>query len=331
MAAHFLLPEWSPCRAVLLAWPYRGGDWDDNFEDVEACYWQMLAAIAAHAEAWVLLHPSMDSSHFKSRVDQLDCAFPVISRGDIIFDNTWIRDYGPLMRNDGPVTFNFNGWGAKYDFDNDDAVALALSDWLGQKPKSIAMIAEGGGLEINDDQVLLANEECLIDDNRNLGKNKAVIQDKLREHLGIKEFAWLSGVCLSGDDTDGHIDTMARFSPDSALIYTGRNASHHNAAVLDLLHSQIQALCLRWGWASYELPTPIVHSNINGCALPATYANFLICNNAVLLPIYGCSEDAVAIAVMEKAFIGRKVIAINCSALVEQYGSLHCSTMQIPF
>ncbi len=331
MTTHFLLPEWSPCRAVLLAWPYPGGDWDDNFDDVNACYWQLLTAIAAHAQAWILLHPSMDATDFKRRIEQSNFAFPARLRSDIAFDDTWIRDYGPLTRDDGPITFSFNGWGAKHDFEHDDAVAASLGDWLGQKPKAIAMIAEGGGLEINDDQVLLANEECLIDDYRNEGKDKAAIQDRLRECLGVKEFAWVSGVCLSGDDTDGHIDTMARFSPDNAIIYSGRNPAHHNAAQLNLLHEQIQALSLRWGWASFELPTPIVHSKIDGRVLPATYANFLICNKAVLLPIYGCAEDAAAIAVIEKAFVGRQVISINCSALVEQHGSLHCSTMQIPF
>ena len=330
MTTPFLMPEWSPCKAVLLAWPYPGGDWDETLARVEACYWELLRAVTQHAEAWVLLHPSMPVGDFERKLAVLQAPFAVRTRADIPFDDTWIRDYGPLARTDGVITFKFNGCGGKHASVADNDVTHSLAYWLDFKPRAFDFVCEGGGLEINADQVLLANEECLIDDKRNHGKCKQAVQSKLRESLGVKEFAWVSGVCMTGDDTDGHIDTIARFSPTNGVIYSGRNLHHHDSETLESLHQQISVLALRWGWQCFELPTPVVCSEVDGRFLPATYANFLICNDAVLVPIYGCDEDEAAIAVIERAFIGRTIVAVNCAPLVEQHGSLHCSTMQIP-
>ncbi|HEY7772457.1 MAG TPA: agmatine deiminase family protein [Marinagarivorans sp.] len=329
MSDSHMLPEWAPCKAVLLAWPYPGGDWDDNFTDVTECYWQLLAAISACAEVWVLVHPSQDLAAFKATLAQQQYANPVRVRGDITFDDTWVRDYGPISCSGGYLSFTFNGWGGKYCAEADNAVAMQLEDWLGQRPKGLKFVCEGGGLEVDAEGVLLANEECVIDTARNPGRDKDYVQEKLRNALGVTEFAWLNGIVLTGDDTDGHIDTIARFAPNNVVIYSGRNPAHHDASVLDSLHRQISHLANCWGWRALELPTPMLKSRVDGRHLPATYANFLICNGVVLQPVYGLDEDAVALDVVAQAFPDYRVLPVHCSALVEQHGSLHCATMQV--
>lgn len=324
-----MLPEWAPCRAVLLVWPYPGGDWDANYDDVTACYWDMLESISQSSEVWVLLHPSLNLNAFNAKLARLSCVFPVRVRADVAYDDTWIRDYGPISCSGGYVAFTFNGWGGKYNADADDAVALQLEDWLLQRPNGFKFVCEGGGLEINDDGVLLANEDCVIDSARNPTASKERVQEKLRDILGVQEFAWLRGVVLTGDDTDGHVDTIARLGPNNVIVYCGRNDEHHDARVLESLHEQVQDLAGRWGWRPFELPTPVVKSCVDGRLLPATYANFLICNATIYLPVYGLPEDEHALSVMSEAFPEYSIQPINCSALVEQHGSLHCATMQV--
>ena len=324
-----MLPEWAPCRAVLLAWPYPGGDWDANYADVIACYWSMLDSISQSAEVWVLLHPSLSMQAFSTEMALKNYLHPVRVKNDVLYDDTWVRDYGPISCSQGYVAFTFNGWGGKYAADADDAVAAQLEDWLLQRPHGIKFVCEGGGLEIDGDGVLLANEECVIDSARNASSSKDRVQEKLRDSIGVREFAWLKGVVLTGDDTDGHVDTIARLGPKNVIVYSGRNSRHHDAVTLNSLHDQVHDLAARWGWKTFELPTPILTSRVDGRVLPATYANFLICNDAVFLPVYGLPEDDLAASVIASALPDHDVRRVNCSALVEQHGSLHCATMQI--
>lgn len=333
MSKSFMLPEWAPCHAVLIAWPYPSGDWANNYDEVVECYWGIVDAISKAASVWVLVHPSINFLAFKEQLKHLKYADRVHARNDIPYNDTWIRDYGPISCSQDLVSFTFDGWGGKYDAKADNQVALLIADWLEKKPQSLGFVCEGGGLEINADQVLLANEDCIIDVKRNPRLQKEGVQNILRECLGVKEFAWLQGICLTGDDTDGHIDTIARFAPSQqsscAIIYSGRNDSHHDAMILHSLHQQVAALAERWGWALFELPTPIIKSRVDGRLLPATYANFLICNNYVFAPIYGLPEDATALKQLVLAFPEFDIVPVPCAALLEQHGSLHCATMQV--
>ena len=324
-----LLAEWVPCRAVWLAWPFPDGDWADNYEAVVECYWGMVSAIAQYADVWVLVHPSLNEHDFVQVLSSLPCKHPVRWRNDIPYNDTWIRDYGPLSRSSGFLTFGFNGWGGKYDASCDDAVALKLADWLKGGVASSERVVEGGALEVNEQGVLLANTNCVVDEARN---QRTTLQDMERhfaEQLGTTDYAWLNNICLTGDDTDGHIDTIARFVADDCVIYSGRNAEHHDAEILNLLHAQLSGLAKEHRWQLHELPTPVVRSELDGRLLPATYANFLICNGAILLPVYGCPEDAEAIRIVGCALPDYHVCPVPCAPLLEQHGSLHCSTMQV--
>ena len=323
------LPEWAPIKSVLLVWPIPSGDWRNNYNQVVDCYWGILQTLIKAAPVDLLYHPSLDKDLFveeiKRRALDLEC-INVLST--IPYDDTWVRDYGPLSLAQSYLSYTFNGWGGKYRADNDNKVPLYLTEVLGQTVDKKAFVCEGGGLETNG-EVLLVNAECLVDELRNPNMTQAQVEQQLLSDLGMKAVLWLHGICLSGDDTDGHIDTIVRFSARNKLVFAGRNALHPDADVLQSLYQQVQALANENGWQTYELPSPSYRSLIDGRALPCTYANFLIVNQFVLAPIYGLAEDSAAIDTLKMAFRGYQVLPVRCEALLEQHGSLHCATMQI--
>lgn len=323
------IPEWSPVAAVVIVWPQPSGDWAANFNEVEACYWELLKALADCSPVWLLRHPQMKNDEFIEQVNAIDAMHSIEVIDDIAYDDTWVRDFGPLSVEGGLLSFTFNGWGGKYSADNDNGVARALASKKGLQLVEQSFVCEGGALEVNDTGILLANAECVVDQNRNPGLNREGVESALKNILGIKDVAWLEGICVTGDDTDGHVDTIARFAPGDRVVYSGRNADHHDSVVLESLHQQISELANKYQWQLYELPTPILNSAVDGRLLPATYANFLIVNGAVLVPVYDCEEDQAALAILQEAFPSHKLTPVKCSALAEQHGSLHCSTMQI--
>lgn len=332
-----LKPEWSAVRAIVIAWPYEDSDWQDNYAQAEQCYWAMLTAFSTYSDVWVLLHSSISKAQWlenlekefgRSAANARRCAVSIIDSID--YDDTWIRDYGPLTTHSDYVSFCFNGWGGKYPAALDTLVGKKLQPWLGGVVRESEYFFEGGALEINDSGVLLANKDCVIDSHRNPGLNQAAVEAVLAKELGVKAFAWLEGIQLTGDDTDGHIDTIARYVANDSVVYSGPNPSHPDAAALQALKSQISALAAEHNWQLAELPTPIVYSQVEeGQLLPATYANFLICNDVVFVPVYGVSEDQIAVDVLTTAMPNKTIVTVRCEALLEQHGSLHCATMQI--
>lgn len=315
--------------AVVIVWPQPEGDWAANYAAVEACYWQMLEATAQHSPVWLLRHPSLAVGDFLDRLAGINSEHAIEVISDIEYDDTWVRDFGPLSKSGELISFEFNGWGGKYTAIKDNAVAKALGQKKNLKLRAIDFVCEGGALEVNEAGVLMVNTECVVDEHRNPGVGRQAVEQLLKDTLGVSDVAWVEGICVTGDDTDGHIDTIARFAPGGKVVYSGRNEQHHDAAVLQSLHQQLARLANQYQWQLFELPTPIVHSDVDGRLLPATYANFLIVNGAVIVPVYGCPEDARALRVVAEAFPGYKIVSVMCAALAEQHGSLHCSTMQL--
>lgn len=324
------LPEWSPVRAIVIAWPYPGSDWQDCYDEVQACYWNMLTAFSSRIETWVLLHPSLECGVWQTESSRRSVTIENLRvLPNVRYDDTWIRDYGPLSLDNRSISFRFNGWGGKYPAEADNKVPSALEKLLGHPVEKIDFVAEGGALDVNGQRVLLANRDCVIDKNRNPDLTAEQAESILKDVLGLTRIEWLEGIQLSGDDTDGHIDTIARFVNDTTLVYTGRNDSHPDAAILESLDRQILAIAGKNNWNAIALPTPAVQSKGDGGWLPATYANFLICNNSVFVPIYGVDCDGEAVALLSGVFTGFEVVPVRCEALLEQHGSLHCATMQI--
>ena len=336
---HQLPAEWAEQSAVLLSWPHSETDWAHTLERVEQCYRDITLAICRFQKVVIVFH----DDNLKTRVLSLLSAQPNAERIHCQVaptDDTWIRDYGPLsITNDGQVElldFQFNGWGNKFDACLDNAVSQRLHQqglFSTTPMRTVPLVLEGGSIESDGAGTLLTTKHCQLSPERNPKLTQSNIEAQFKEFFGAQRVLWLSYGQLEGDDTDGHIDTLVRFCSASHLCYVccdDRNDSHY--AEMQCLEKELKALRTASGKA-YQLtplPWPSAKYNPQGERLPATYANFLIINGAVLLPVYNDKKDNEAIAVLQGCFPEREIIPIDCLPLIEQSGSLHCITMQLP-
>lgn len=312
--------EWEWQSAVLIAWPHSGTDWRDSLQIVEQCYISIAEAITAD-EQLIIVTPDITSARKATQhLDQSRISFQQIQTND-----TWTRDYGPISVHTQSETqlldFGFNAWGNKYpySFDNSVCAKLAVN---GALPHPLInqheFILEGGSIESDGKGTILTTPSCLLNPNRNPTLNKSQIELQLQESLGAQNVIWLECSPLPGDDTDGHIDTLARFAPNDVILFSS-----------PLIAKQL-ANATKDKFNLIPLPQPRTIIGSEGQPLPATYANFLVTNNSVLVPTYRQPEqDQEALCTISKAFPGRKAVPIDCTPLIAQHGSLHCSTMQI--
>ena len=335
-----LLPEWGPQRGVLLAWPHRKSDWLERLHSIIPVYQRITDYISRYQDihilcldrsvetevrAWAAVHASDPSRVHTHQIETND---------------TWIRDYGPLsvIHADGRVSwldFTFNGWGNKYDAALDNTASAHLVK-LGLAPdaglKHVHMVLEGGSIDINDDGVVLTTSNCLLNSNRNPDLSKSEIETQLREHLGATDIIWLNNGYLEGDDTDSHIDTLARFCDNNTIIYCACNdpSDIHYEPLINMA-TELKQWNRRHGepFRLQACPLPAPLFGPDHARLPATYVNFLIINQAVLVPTYNDPVgDQEALACIRSCFPHRDILTVDCQALVEQNGSLHCATMQ---
>lgn len=334
--------EWEPQGAVLLSWPHEGTDWDYMLPEVEACYDALVRAVTRHAVAAII---APDTSALRRR-------FADLPAGKVIFfdtptNDTWIRDYGVITARDSrdkPVLndFGFNAWGGKFDSRLDNGVTRRMVEaglLRGQYRDLNDFILEGGSIESDGRGTILTTTSCLLTPTRNGGKprQRADVEQKLRETLGAENILWLDRGDIIGDDTDGHIDTIARLAPYDTILYCGQGwgsepdeQSHALQGVAECLAGFTTADGRPFNLI--ELPMPdAVYDSEDGHRLPATYANFLIINDAVLLPVYGqpLNDERAAMA-LRVTFPDHTIEPVDCRALIRQHGSLHCATMQIP-
>jgi agmatine deiminase len=328
--SYTLLPEWSPQEAVLLVWPDQHTDWQPWLTEVQEVYLQIIAALNQTHTAVVLLVRDIAVVSCKNILPKL--AKVLLVKAD--YNDTWIRDYGFLTcSNQGskqPVEFIFNGWGNKFDGTKDNKINQQVLSQLCQLPiKKIDLVLEGGAIEIDEQGTLLSTKLCLTNTQRNGNKSLAEYQHDLQHYLGANKTIILGNGHLQGDDTDGHIDTLVRFSPVNAIVVQSafnRPTDSHFKSLQALVNECRECLP---DHKIFELPLPYV-LNTQGERLPASYANYLITNQQVLCPIYLQEEDDIALEIIQKAYPEHKIVAINCLPLVQQFGSLHCISMQIP-
>jgi agmatine/peptidylarginine deiminase len=337
--AVFLPPEWAPQSSVMLTWPRREGDFAHVFESVETNFFAIAVAIARFEN----LHVNVASGAETLRARLIAAGVPAqrLRVFELPNDDVWARDHGPItvMRGGRPLhlDFRFNGWGGKFAAERDDALTRGLAE-LGAwdaPVESINFVLEGGGIEVDGAGTLLTTERCLLAKTRNPQFDRAGIEGVLKDTLGVKRILWLRHGDLLGDDTDGHIDTIARFCDERTIAYQAcEDRSDAHFEDLAAMAAELAAFTRADGSPYRLVPLPLphaIHDLVDGRRLPAGYANFLILNGAVLVPIYGDSyNDAIALERLRPCFPGREVIGIDCSALIQQYGSLHCVTMQIP-
>jgi len=254
-------------------------------------------------------------------------------------NDSWARDHGPIsvLRDHQPqlLDFTFNGWGNKYpaDLDNRITSLLHLAGAFGDTPlQTIDFVLEGGSIETDGQGTLLTTTSCLLSPQRNRGLVKTDSENRLRQYLNARRILWLEHGQLQGDDTDGHIDTLARFAnPETILYVASTDPADPNYAPLQRMAEELKRFVRLNGdpYRLIPLPAPVIRDSSGQC-LPASYANFLIINDAVLVPLYSIAMDALALEIFSKVFAQRKIIGINCRPLLQQYGSLHCVTMQLP-
>jgi agmatine/peptidylarginine deiminase len=340
-ASVFLPPEWAAQSAVMLTWPRRDGDFANRFAAVEHNFFAIAAAIAR-----------FENLHVNSADDAPGLAAKLVGAGvpkarlrvfQVPNDDVWARDHGPItvLRGSGGDThavhldFTFNGWGGKFPAARDNELTrrlITLGAW-DAPVETVDFVLEGGGIEVDGTGSLLTTERCLLAPTRNPKLNRANIEALLMEKLGVQRVLWLKHGDLAGDDTDGHIDTLARFCNAHTIAYQAcEDKDDPHYADLAAMAEELKALRTPGGMP-YELvplplPKPIIDED--GKLLPAGYANFLIINGAVLAPVYGDAADEVALERLRSCFPDREIVPIDCRALIHQYGSLHCVTMQIP-
>lgn len=332
MSPELWLPEWAEQDAVLLAWPPAHSDWSDSLAQVRACYAQLIQAITRYQAAVVIASDREAPGDIPIGSD-----FEVtVLRAPL--DDTWVRDSGPLTVLDEsgkPVwlDFRFNAWGGKFAAERDDALVQALHrtpcfDHLVLKRHE--RVLEGGAIESDGGGTILTTARCM--QARAPEWSRARISQWLCSALGMERVLWLEHGEIIGDDTDGHVDTVARFASPQTIVFQGcdRPEDAHYAS-LQAMASELEALRTSDGkpYTLVELPLPQpVYAGTR--RLPATYANFLIINGAVLVPTYGDENDALALSTLAAAFPDREVVGLDCRPLIEQGGSLHCATMQLP-
>ncbi|UTF60532.1 agmatine/peptidylarginine deiminase [Gilvimarinus sp. DA14] len=333
-----LLPEWSPQAAVMLTWPHEKTDWVDILERVEPVYVELAAAIVKRSHL-LIVAPQKAQERIGALLLRAGINKTQYTLFACLTDDTWARDHGPLTLSDGEklkmLDFTFNGWGEKFSADLDNQInrKLAAAQIFRAPMQTIDWVLEGGAIEIDSSGALLTTSACLLNQNRNRQNNRAEVEQYLMEYLGARKINWVDYGYLAGDDTDSHIDTLARLGPNAALLYVGcDDTDDEHYRELQQMEQQLLGLTDAEGQAYdlYRLPWPRPVFDSEGHRLPATYANFLILNDAVLVPIYDDPADEAALEIIGRAFSGYEIIGINCLPLIEQHGSLHCITMQIP-
>ena len=332
------IPEWEPVEYVMLALPNKDTDWDYILPEAIDQYQRLAKAISDEGINIILL--CRDEA--EAREIMKDCDQERMNYLTIDYNDTWTRDYGMIsvVRNDRlrALDFGFNGWGLKFASDKDNLVNLHLNEKGAISPLAYRnerdFVLEGGSVETDGNGTVMTTSRCLQSPNRNGGKTKAELNRELLERLGADHVLWLDHGALEGDDTDSHIDTLARLAPDDTIVFTGtRDFDDPQFESLLAMRAQLSLFRTAEGnlYNLVELPLPDPVLDEDGSRLPATYANYLVANRVIFMPTYAQPDkDELAMRTIRIAFPGYKVIGVDCRTLLRQHGSLHCATMQIP-
>ena len=303
-----MLAEWEPQSAVQLTWPHKDTDWAPILPGITAVYEEMKREIESRETVVVV--------------------------DDIPHNDTWARDHGFItVEENGQLIlldFKFNGWGEKFaaELDNDINRQLYEQQLVkGIYESHLDFVLEGGSIESDGKGTIFTTTCCLMAPHRNQPLTQQEIEQQLKEWLGAERIVWINHGSLIGDDTDGHIDTLVRIAPNDTLLYIGADDEHPDLLLMEQELQQLRTIDGHpYRLLRLPMPRPIYD---DGERLPATYANYLVINGAVLVPTYNQPDlDQEAISTIGKAFPDREIIGIDCRAVIRQHGSLHCCTMQ---
>ncbi len=331
--------EWESQAAVMLTWPHAASDWRPWLAPVDRTFAQLAAAISRRQAALIVCYDAAHRAHVQGLLRAANAVMARCCCYLVPSNDAWARDHGPITvyRDGAPVllNFHFNGWGGKFPYDLDDRITpqLHAAGAFGAAPRvDVDIILEGGSIESDGQGTLLTTRRCLLAPTRNR-LTREQLEQRLAALLGIRRFLWLHHGQLSGDDTDSHIDTLARLCDPGTIAYQAcDDAGDSDYPDLKAMEQELQALRTATGepYRLIPLPLPRPRYGADGRRLPAGYANFLILNGAVLAPTYGDPADGPALERLRDCFPGREIVGIDCTPLIQQYGSLHCVTMQLP-
>jgi agmatine deiminase len=331
--------EWVPHRATWLSWPHNRETWPTQLEAVRDVWIRMVQVLAPHEKVHLLVNDEITRQEVMGRLRNAGTAMENVSILKIPTVDVWLRDYGPTFVTragaEHPLAFNdwvFNGWGGKYHaYEDDDRVADQLAALLNVPVFKHPVVLEGGSIEVNGAGACLTTEQCLLNKNRNPHMDRGAIERFLRETLGVDHVIWL-GEGIVGDDTDGHIDDIARFvNPTTVACAVETDSSDENYVVLNENLERLQGARDQAGkkLSIVTLPCP-APLHYQGSRLPASYANFYIANASVLVPIFDDPNDQRAMDTLQELFPDRQVIGLPCRDVVAGLGAVHCVTQQEP-
>ena len=334
---HTLLPaEWFPQSAVQLTWPHAGTDWAPILDEVIPCFVSIAKEIMKREKLVVVCPDALEVKEQLGVFDEECVRFVELPTND-----TWARDHGGISVFDplGMMVYDFvfNGWGMKFAANKDNLITRNLyqAGVFAEEIQLVNMapfVLEGGSIESDGQGTLMATAECLLSVNRNEYLQRGEIEHYLKDVFGVKRILWIENGYLAGDDTDSHVDTLARFCSEDTIAYVKcEDESDEHYDELLAMEEEIKAFRQENGDPYRLISLPMADEIVwEGERLPATYANFLIMNDAVLLPFYNSPKDEQARKALQMAFPDREVVGINCLPLIKQHGSLHCVTMQYP-
>ncbi|BCD61514.1 agmatine deiminase [Nitratiruptor sp. YY08-26] len=306
--------EWEEQKALLLAYPHEKGDWLPYLDEVREFYNEFISIVAHYQDVYLITQEDLTLPPTKHNIKILKAQT----------NDTWVRDYGPItvFDNNTPklLDFTFNGWGLKFPANYDNQLNRKIFH-----TKKIGFVLEGGSIDSNGEGVLLTTSRCLLEANRNPHLSKDEVEANLKNFFGLKKILWLGHGFLEGDDTDSHIDMLARFvSPNKIACITCDDKNDIHYKELKLMEKELQSF-------GFELvPLPFVSAKyFENERLPASYANFVIINGAVIVPTYNDPNDEEVLKIFQKLFPSRDIIGLDASVLIRQHGSIHCSCMNI--
>jgi agmatine deiminase len=348
--------EWEPHGATWLSWPHNHDTWPGKFETVEPVYSEMVRALATSETVLINVLNPAHREHVESALEGIEGDIRLL---ELPTNDAWCRDHGAIFvrgASGGPVSahgsdsrdqararelataldrvaavdFVYNGWGGKYPpYDRDAVVAATMAERCGVKRLASPLVLEGGALDVNGKGILMTTGSCVLNPNRNPGLSREAAEAEFARLLGTHTTLWVEGD-LQGDDTDGHIDNLARFvSPTDILMVVATDPLDSHFEVLRGAFEMLSADASRLGVAVHALPLPgaVMHE---GHRLPASHANFYVGNRVVLLPTYGGPSDREAEALLQRFFPSRRIVPIDCTDLVWGLGAFHCLTQQVP-
>lgn len=319
-----LIAEFEEQSFTQIIFPHAKSDWIDYLDEAEETFVNIINAIIKYQKCLVVCH---DVKSVKSRFEENKNLYFV----EYETNDTWARDCSALCIEDNKkiklLDFIFTGWGGKFEASKDNAMSSAIKECYDKELLHVDLILEGGAVESNGVDTILTTSECMLNKNRNSTLSKEQMTKILQEKFRMSKILYLNHGYLAGDDTDSHVDTLARFVDEKTIMYVKcKDKKDEHFHELKLMEEELEALSKEHGFRLIALPMS------DACyfdeeRLPATYANFLFVNGAVLVPTYGVKQDEEALEIFRKTFPSKEIVGINCFSLIKQHGSLHCVTM----